>query len=79
MNNKLVYNIYCSLLLLLAFTEFLTLIVTRVHILLQVLYFHIILGLQDLLCIRFHVVGIPHFDGGDCMCYNSLHILLAQC
>ena len=45
----------------------------------QVLHIHLILGLQNLLCVWFYVPGFPHPHGSYSMCYHCLHILFTKC
>lgn len=45
----------------------------------QVLYLHILLGLQNLLCVWFYDAGPGHPLHRDSLCHHCLHVLLAQC
>lgn len=44
----------------------------------QVLHFYILLGLQDLLRLRFHVAGLSDPHHCHCLCHDRLHVFLAQ-
>lgn len=48
------------------------------HISLQVLYLHIFLGLQNLLCVWLHDAGPGHPVHRDRVCHHCVHILPAQ-
>lgn len=45
---------------------------------LQVLYIYIVLGLQNLLRVRFHAAGVPDSDNSDGLRDNSLHVFPAE-
>jgi hypothetical protein len=45
----------------------------------QVFHCHIILGLQNLLCVWLHVACVGHTDSGDDVCHNCVHLLPTQC
>lgn len=49
------------------------------HLTLQVLYFHIILGVQDLLRLRLHAVGVRNPSCGNCLRDYRLHLLPPEC
>lgn len=40
----------------------------------DVLHFHIVLGIQNLLRLRLHVAGVHHFGYGDCLRDNRMHV-----
>ena len=40
----------------------------------QVLHIHIILGIQDLLCVWFHALGLPHPGHCNCVCHHCVHL-----
>lgn len=48
------------------------------HIHRDVLYLHLLLGLQNLLRLRLHDAGFPHSHGGDQLRDNCLHLLSTQ-
>jgi hypothetical protein len=48
-------------------------------IIFQVLHFHLVLGVQNLLRLRIHAARVPHFDSSDDLCDNRLHIFPAKC
>lgn len=50
----------------------------RIHFHRDVLCVHIILGIQDLLCLWFHVIGVDDPADCDCVCLHRGHLLLAQ-
>lgn len=45
---------------------------------LQVFHLHILLAVQDLLCLWIHASCVHDLDGGDHMCHHCLHILPPQ-
>ena len=45
---------------------------------LQVLYIYVVLAVQDILCVWFHVAGVRDNDGGDHVCDCCLYILPHQ-
>jgi len=46
---------------------------------LQVLHFHLILGVQDLLRLRIYVASVSHTDCCHRLRHHRLHVLLAEC
>ncbi len=44
----------------------------------QVFHFHVILAVQDLLCVWVHATGVSNHDGRDCVCHHRLYLLSTQ-
>ena len=45
---------------------------------LQVFHLHVLLAVQDLLCVWIHAACVHDLDGGDHMCHHCLYILSPQ-
>ena len=45
----------------------------------QLLHLHVLLAVQDLLCVWFHAACIYDYDGGHGVCHHSVHLLSTQC
>lgn len=48
-------------------------------LLLQVFHLHIILGIQDLLCVWLYAPSISHLSCCHCVCDYCMYILPSQC
>jgi hypothetical protein len=45
----------------------------------NVFYFHLLLGIQDLLCVRFHATRNDHSLDRNHLCHHRVHIFSAKC
>ena len=45
----------------------------------QVLHIHVVLGIQDLLCVWFYVPGLPYPGHCYCLCHHCVHLFPSKC